>query len=74
MIVDAQKIVQKYLAKKEELKLLSRYFDIFEYRYGITDGKFHTQKETGKKFGISGGRAGQIIARVRYEIGEWPLA
>ena len=36
---------------------------------GITDGKAHTQKETGQKFGISGNRVGQLEARMKYEIG-----
>ena len=68
MIVNAQKIVGKYNACKSQLKLLPRYFDFFEYRYGISDGKIHTPEETGEKFGVSGSRARQITARVEYEV------
>jgi DNA-directed RNA polymerase sigma subunit (sigma70/sigma32) len=68
MILNAQKIVKKYAARKSQLKLLPRYFDFFEYRYGISDGKIHTLEETGRKFGVSGSRARQIIGRVMYEV------
>ena len=62
------KRVQQYLSKKHLLKLSDRYIAIFEYKNGITDGTIHTNVATGKKFGISGGRAGAILARVTYEI------
>jgi DNA-directed RNA polymerase sigma subunit (sigma70/sigma32) len=62
--------MKTYQDKKHLLKLKERYFQIFEYRNGITDGVKHTQKETGDKFGISGNRIGQIEARVWYELGK----
>ncbi|MBU6427106.1 hypothetical protein KGQ27_02590 [Patescibacteria group bacterium] len=60
--------IQLYKDKKHLLKLRARYFEIFEYRNGISDGSRHTQKETGVKFGISGTRIAQIEARVWYEV------
>lgn len=62
------KSIIRYQVNKHLLLLKDRYFDIFEYRNGLTDGTKHTLEETGKKFGISGGRAGQIEARVWYEV------
>ena len=61
-------MIKKYLACKKDLHLKTRYFQIFEHRYGLSDGKNHTQKETGVVFGISGNRIGQIEARVKYEL------
>lgn len=61
-------LIKKYTERKKELKLLPRYFDIFEFRNGLTDGKFHTQEETGRKFKISATRVYQITARVEYEV------
>ncbi len=61
-------LIKKYTSHKKELKLLPRYFDIFEFKNGITDGKFHTQVETGRKFKISATRVYQITARVEYEV------
>lgn len=59
-----------YRAKKHLLALKPRYFEIFEFRNGMVDGKRHTYVETGKRFGISGVRVSQIIARVEYELGK----
>lgn len=68
MITD-EKLVEKYKARKHRLSHLQpRYLEIFEYRTGIADGATHTQKETGKKFGISSTRAAQLEARVKYEL------
>ena len=61
-------ITKEYIAYKNSLGLRQCYYDIFEYRNGISDGSWHTQKETGLKFGIGGGRVGQIEARVRFEV------
>jgi len=61
-------ITKEYLTYKNSLGLKQRYYDIFEYRNGITDGKWHTHKETGQRFGISGSRVRQIEGRVIYEI------
>lgn len=60
--------IDKYIQKKHLLKLKDRYINIFEYRNGIIDGRRHTHKETGNKFGISDTRISQIEARVWYEI------
>jgi DNA-directed RNA polymerase sigma subunit (sigma70/sigma32) len=62
------KSIIRYQVNKHLLKLKDRYYAIFEYRNGVTDGKRHTLKETGMKFGICGGRVGQIEARVWYEV------
>ncbi|MEK7464096.1 MAG: hypothetical protein AAB610_03185 [Patescibacteria group bacterium] len=61
--------MKQYQEKKHLLKLSERYLVFFEYRNGITDGTKHTLRETGQKFGVGGTRAGQIIARVEYELG-----
>ena len=64
-----EKLVEKYKAGKHQLgHLQPRYLEVFEYRTGIADGAPHTQKETGKKFGISSTRAAQLEARVKYEL------
>ena len=68
MITD-EKLTEKYTEGKRQLgHLRPRYLEIFEYRTGIADGTPYTQKETGKKFGISSTRAAQLEARVRYEL------
>lgn len=61
-------IIEKYRACADALKLKRRYLDIFDFRYGLSDGKGHSFKECGKKFGVSGERIRQIVARVEYEI------
>ncbi|MCE9628709.1 MAG: hypothetical protein K8Q91_01810 [Candidatus Vogelbacteria bacterium] len=61
-------LIKKYTSHKKELKFLPRYFEIFEFRNGLTDGNFHTQEETGRKFKISATRVYQITARVEYEV------
>ena len=69
MVTYDKKLVEKYKAEKYRLGHLQlRYLEVFEYRTGITDGDPHTQKETGKKFGISSTRAAQLEARVKYEL------
>ncbi len=66
---EKESMLEKYRAVKHTLKLKERYFMIFEYRCGIADSTKHTISDTGKRFGISSSRAGQIIARVEYELG-----
>jgi DNA-directed RNA polymerase sigma subunit (sigma70/sigma32) len=61
-------LIKKYTSHKKELKLLPRYFEIFEFRNGLTDGEAHTQAETGRKFNISATRVYQMTARVEYEV------
>ena len=61
-------ITKEYLAYKNSLGLRQRYYDIFEYRNSLADGSRHTLEETGQRFGISGGRARQIEARVIFEV------
>jgi DNA-directed RNA polymerase sigma subunit (sigma70/sigma32) len=61
-------LVARYTKLKPSLNLKQRYFDIFEYRHGMSDGVPHTLAETGEKFGVSGTRAQQIEARVAYEM------
>lgn len=69
MVTDEKKLVEKYKTEKHRLgHLQPRYLEVFEYRTGIADGAPHTQKETGKKFGVSSTRAAQLEARVKYEI------
>ena len=69
MVTDQKKLVERYKTEKYRLgHLQPRYLEVFEYRIGIADGATHTQKETGKKFGISSTRAAQLEARVKYEI------
>jgi DNA-directed RNA polymerase sigma subunit (sigma70/sigma32) len=60
--------VEEYKKRRSSIRLKPRYLDIFEFRYGLVDGKKHTLEETGKKFSISGTRVMQITARVQYEI------
>ncbi len=60
--------VEEYKKRRSSIKLKPRYFDIFDFRYGLADDKKHTLEETGKEFGISGTRVMQITARVQYEI------
>lgn len=66
--MDEEKLIQNYKTHKEELKLRPRYLAIFEFRNGLFDGRFHTLKESGGKFGVSGNRIYQIEARVKYEL------
>ena len=69
MVANEKKLVEKYKTEKYRLgNLQPRYLEVFEYRTGIADGDPHTQKETGKKFGISSTRAAQLEARVKYEL------
>ncbi len=69
MKVDEKILLKKYKTSKHRLgHLQPRYLEVFEYRTGIADGTPHTQKETGKKFGVSSTRAAQLEGRVRYEI------
>jgi len=69
MVTNEKKLVEKYKTEKYRLgNLQPRYLEVFEYRTGIADGDPHTQKETGKKFGISSTRAAQLEARVKYEL------
>lgn len=65
---NARDLINRYLRLKSMFNVRDRYFDIFEYRHGVTDGVSHTLAETGKRFGISGTRVDQIEARVLYEI------
>ena len=69
MATNEKKLIKKYKTEKSHLgHLQPRYLEVFEYRTGIADGDPHTQKETGKKFGISSTRAAQLEARVKYEL------
>lgn len=69
MATDEKKLVEKYKTQKHRLgHLQSCYLEVFEYRTGIADGAPHTQKETGKKFGVSSTRVAQLEARVKYEL------
>ena len=69
MLTDEKKLVEKYKTEKYRLSHLQpRYLEVFESRTAIADGTTHTQKETGKKFGISSTRAAQLEARVKYEL------
>ena len=66
--MQTKNITEKYLGYKSSLGLKQRYYDIFEYRNGLTDGKVYTQRETGEKFGIGPTRVRQIEARVVFEV------
>lgn len=63
-----EELVEEYLSKKNFLNLKSRYLEMFEFRHGLFDGSSHSLAESGKKFGISGTRIRQLIARVKYEL------
>jgi DNA-directed RNA polymerase sigma subunit (sigma70/sigma32) len=63
-----EELVEEYLSKKDLLKLKPRYLDIFEFRHGLFDGFPHSLAESGKKFGISGTRIRQLVARVKDEL------
>ena len=68
MNAPTQDFIKKYIAKKSFLRITPRDLAVFEYRNGITDGIVRTQKEAGKKFGISSTRARQIEAHVKDEM------
>jgi len=55
---------KKYAAAKYMLDLRPRYFELFEFRHGLADGKTHSLRECGEHFGISPERARQMEARV----------
>lgn len=62
-------LIKNYNVTKEKLsRLQPRYFGIFEYWVGITDGTYHTFKESGEHFGVSPERIRQITKRVEYEV------
>ena len=60
-------VINSYEDNKHLLKLGKRYFEVFEFRYGLTDDKMHTLVETGRYFGISPARVEQLISRVAYQ-------
>lgn len=57
-------IPKKYLIVKPSLALRPRYFEVFEFMYGITDGELHPPKECAAHFGVSTTRIRQLEARV----------
>ncbi len=61
-------LVKKYESVKDLLGLSPRYLAIFEYRIGQTDGKSHSQREVGRRFGVTATRIRQIEERVKYEL------
>jgi DNA-directed RNA polymerase sigma subunit (sigma70/sigma32) len=65
MIKEVQsEIPKKYLAAKSSLTLRPRYFEVFEFMYGIIDGELHPPKECAEHFGVSTTRIRQLEARV----------
>ncbi len=67
---DKPKLKQYRAVKHLLTKMPERYFRVFEFRNGITNGTRHSQRETGEKFQISRERVGQLEARVWYEVQE----
>jgi DNA-directed RNA polymerase sigma subunit (sigma70/sigma32) len=59
---------KKYSALKSASTLHPRYFEVFEFRHGLINGKPHTLKECGEHFGVSSERIRQVEARVLYEM------
>jgi DNA-directed RNA polymerase sigma subunit (sigma70/sigma32) len=57
-------IPKKYLLVKPALTLRPRYFEVFEFMYGITDGELHPPKECAAHFEVSTTRIRQLEARV----------
>ena len=66
----SEDLLKKYLAAKSSLNLGERYFAIFELRHGLTDGRGHSLKECGERFGVGPERIRQIEGRVLYEVGK----
>ena len=64
----SEELRKKYAVAKYTLNLRPRYFELFEFRHGWTDGKIHTLKECGERFGISPERARQIEGRMLDEL------
>lgn len=61
-------LIEKYKKCSKDLGLKKRYLDIFDFRHSLSDGEKHSFEECGRKFGVSGERARQIVARVEYEV------
>ncbi|MBI2034017.1 MAG: hypothetical protein HYT13_02880 [Candidatus Liptonbacteria bacterium] len=63
MAINKMVLVKRYYNLKETLRLGGRDCLIFEYRYGLCDGRTHTFKEIASWFGISGTRVRQLMMR-----------
>ena len=61
---DRDAVIKRYRADKDSLKLTSREMQIFELRFGITDGQSKTLEETGKAFGVTRERIRQIETKL----------
>ncbi len=66
---DRKTIIERYKAEKDAAKLTQREMQIFELRFGITDGQARTLEETGKAFGVTRERIRQIEAHVLDKMG-----
>jgi DNA-directed RNA polymerase sigma subunit (sigma70/sigma32) len=66
---DDKPTLEQYRSVKHLLRTVpERYFHVFEFRNGITDGNKHTSRETGQRFLITTTRVRQLEARVWYEV------
>ncbi len=66
---DRDAVIERYKAEKDFLKLTPREMQIFELRFGITDGQARTLEETGKLFGVTRERIRQIEAHILDKMG-----
>ncbi len=62
-------IIEQYQKMKDSAKLTQREMEIFELRYGITDGNTRTLEKVAKAFGVTRERIRQIEAKILWKIG-----
>ena len=66
---DREAIIKRYKAEKDAVKLTPREMQVFELRFGVTDGRARTLEECGKKFGVTRERIRQIEAHILDKMG-----
>lgn len=61
---DFSDLITLYKEQRNNVRLPERYFQVFEYRYGVLDGKSHTPTETAEQFNISRPRVAQMLGKM----------